>query len=503
QNQTVTIQDLGSVNGTFVNGHQIPPNLEVQLVPGTRVALGSLQFIVEYQLIDTPLSADGSSTILHADALPEKTDVSTDIYTASQLQDSSASQILDSQSKIEFSAAVTATAPDLSCSTEAVASPMDCVGIDACATHAEEPSIVESAPPLAATTPEVLQLDSPESEPAVAISSEAGSSADSEVPQPLETTAIATPMPESADTVTATSSQQDCEVSSGSFSEIEFAETAEISSEIAPQVDANFAEPVAASAVPSEAARDDILEPEGKSNQVQFEELMFELAPLSVSPLPDPRKPEVQNASEFALDRTSSTLFTVEVSDSIPAPNPARLDSKPVKRQLVPILNVNRTPPDPASATASVLPTKPAVAPTTHQPAAIPRSGHLLGVGCATNRIGYAVCNADQTIASLIENASQNDTVDAKRVLKLISEHHIVGLVIGLPVVKGATESQKSVECRQLGESLSRLTGLPMAFADDGSTSRFAAQVMLQRFLEGRRMDKSKAAANARVMTEC
>lgn len=46
----VAIKDLGSANGTFVNGRQLPPEVEVPLTPGTRVMLGPLQFTVEYEL---------------------------------------------------------------------------------------------------------------------------------------------------------------------------------------------------------------------------------------------------------------------------------------------------------------------------------------------------------------------------------------------------------------------------------------------------------------------
>lgn len=46
----VAIKDLGSANGTFVNGRQVPPEVEIPLTPGTRVMLGPLQFTVEYEL---------------------------------------------------------------------------------------------------------------------------------------------------------------------------------------------------------------------------------------------------------------------------------------------------------------------------------------------------------------------------------------------------------------------------------------------------------------------
>lgn len=53
----VAIKDLGSANGTFVNGRQVPPEVEIPLTPGTRVMLGPLQFTVEYDLPGIPVVA--------------------------------------------------------------------------------------------------------------------------------------------------------------------------------------------------------------------------------------------------------------------------------------------------------------------------------------------------------------------------------------------------------------------------------------------------------------
>jgi pSer/pThr/pTyr-binding forkhead associated (FHA) protein len=47
---SVAIKDLGSANGTFVNGRRVPPEVEVPLTPGTRIMLGPLQFTVEYDI---------------------------------------------------------------------------------------------------------------------------------------------------------------------------------------------------------------------------------------------------------------------------------------------------------------------------------------------------------------------------------------------------------------------------------------------------------------------
>jgi pSer/pThr/pTyr-binding forkhead associated (FHA) protein len=50
----LTVEDLGSANGTFVNGHRVAGK-EV-LRPGDRLAIGPLVFVVEYRL--TPAAID-------------------------------------------------------------------------------------------------------------------------------------------------------------------------------------------------------------------------------------------------------------------------------------------------------------------------------------------------------------------------------------------------------------------------------------------------------------
>lgn len=52
----VAIKDLGSANGTFVNGRKVPAEVEIPLTPGTRVMLGPLHFTVEYELPGVPVS---------------------------------------------------------------------------------------------------------------------------------------------------------------------------------------------------------------------------------------------------------------------------------------------------------------------------------------------------------------------------------------------------------------------------------------------------------------
>ena len=158
------------------------------------------------------------------------------------------------------------------------------------------------------------------------------------------------------------------------------------------------------------------------------------------------------------------------------------------------------------------------VAPPTADPAiepvvepTVPTVGRLLGVDYGTKRLGFAVCNAEQTIASPVENYTrQTLLVDAKCVQRLVSEYRIVGLVVGLPVHLSGQESQKSRESKSFGAWLQQITKLPIAYADERYSSAFAeqhlmslsftkkkrqarldmlaAQAILQAYIEGKRL---------------
>lgn len=58
KNDLLTVEDLESVNGTFVNGKRIR-DIEV-VCPGDRLSLGSLTFVVEYELTPAALRQMGS-----------------------------------------------------------------------------------------------------------------------------------------------------------------------------------------------------------------------------------------------------------------------------------------------------------------------------------------------------------------------------------------------------------------------------------------------------------
>ncbi len=122
---------------------------------------------------------------------------------------------------------------------------------------------------------------------------------------------------------------------------------------------------------------------------------------------------------------------------------------------------------------------------------AVPRTGRLAAVDYGTVRIGIAICDPGQSLASPFDNYSRrNLTLDAAYFQKLVAEERIVGLVVGLPVHTNGNESQKSQEARQFATWLAEVTNLPVQLYDERYTSALAEQ-----HFHGTKMTKKKRKA--------
>ncbi len=107
----------------------------------------------------------------------------------------------------------------------------------------------------------------------------------------------------------------------------------------------------------------------------------------------------------------------------------------------------------------------------------LPKHGRLAGIDFGTRRIGIAVTDPGQSIASPYENYTRrNERLDAERFRQLARDELLVGFVVGLPCHVSGEESQKSIEARAFGEWLSRTTELPVTFWDERYTSIDAEQ---------------------------
>ncbi len=97
-------------------------------------------------------------------------------------------------------------------------------------------------------------------------------------------------------------------------------------------------------------------------------------------------------------------------------------------------------------------------------------AGRIAGIDYGTKRIGIAVTDPAQTIASPLENYTRRDaTQDAERFRRLVDDEQIAQFVVGLPVHLDGRESQKSIEAREFGTWLAEVTGATSRTLTSGS----------------------------------
>ena len=148
---------------------------------------------------------------------------------------------------------------------------------------------------------------------------------------------------------------------------------------------------------------------------------------------------------------------------------------------------------------------------------ALPRTGRLAGIDFGTVRIGVAVTDPDQRLASPLEIYTRRDAAaDAVWAAQLVNSERIVGFVVGLPVHTSGHESQKSHKARQFGDWLAKQTGLPVRYFDERYTTvqaeellqgakltskrrkerldKLAAQILLAAYLESSRIEQEPGA---------
>tara|TARA_B100000945_G_scaffold39959_2_gene26893 strand:+ start:275 stop:703 length:429 start_codon:yes stop_codon:yes gene_type:complete len=110
----------------------------------------------------------------------------------------------------------------------------------------------------------------------------------------------------------------------------------------------------------------------------------------------------------------------------------------------------------------------------------LPQEGRLAGIDFGTVRIGIAICDKGQSFASPVENYQRRDREsDARRFQQLVEQENLVGFVIGLPINTDGNETAKSLEAREFGSWLGKITLLPITFHDERFTTSLAHELMI------------------------
>ncbi len=99
---------------------------------------------------------------------------------------------------------------------------------------------------------------------------------------------------------------------------------------------------------------------------------------------------------------------------------------------------------------------------------ASPVAGRLLGIDVGSKTLGLALSDETRTIASPLTTLRRGRfRDDAAALARIIGEHAVSGLVIGLPVSMDGREGPRCQSVRQFAANLAAYADLPMAFWDE------------------------------------
>jgi putative Holliday junction resolvase len=133
----------------------------------------------------------------------------------------------------------------------------------------------------------------------------------------------------------------------------------------------------------------------------------------------------------------------------------------------------------------------------------------ILAIDPGSVRIGLAISDPDRQFASpLTTYTRRNDTQDAAFFQRIIAEHEIGLILVGLPIRADGYEGEQAQAARKFGAWLQEATGVPCEYVDERLTSfaadeslmgaglskkkrkerrdRVAAQILLQTYLDAK-----------------
>lgn len=105
----------------------------------------------------------------------------------------------------------------------------------------------------------------------------------------------------------------------------------------------------------------------------------------------------------------------------------------------------------------------------------------LMGLDLGEKTIGVAVSDRMRTVASPLETVRRKKfTLDSARLLELVDDREIGGILLGLPKNMDGTEGSRCQSTRAFARNLSRLTELPIGFWDERLSTVAAEKALLE-----------------------
>lgn len=111
----------------------------------------------------------------------------------------------------------------------------------------------------------------------------------------------------------------------------------------------------------------------------------------------------------------------------------------------------------------------------------LPPMSALVGLDLGDKTIGISVSDRMGTVATPLETIRRKKfTLDAERLMEIIKERDINGILLGLPRNMDGTEGPRCQKTRAFARNLTRLTDLPIGFWDERLSTVAAEKALLE-----------------------
>lgn len=113
--------------------------------------------------------------------------------------------------------------------------------------------------------------------------------------------------------------------------------------------------------------------------------------------------------------------------------------------------------------------------------AVLPPRAAIAGLDLGEKTIGVAVSDVMRSVATPLETIRREKfTLDAVRLLEIVSGRQIVGLVMGLPRNMDGSEGPRCQSTRAFARNLSAATAIPITFWDERLSTVAAERALLE-----------------------
>lgn len=121
--------------------------------------------------------------------------------------------------------------------------------------------------------------------------------------------------------------------------------------------------------------------------------------------------------------------------------------------------------------------------------AILPRQGRLLGVDVGDVRLGLAVTDPGQIVATPLDTVTSSPDPDevVAVVLAAVDDEHPVGVVVGYPRTMAGREGSAAQRCRTVAEAVASRTELPVVLWDERLSTVEAERALLEGDVRRRR----------------